>query len=109
MLSAALEKWPSPHMSCFLSNQFIKMIQSPLKAQWGICAFPPRMRARTSPSPFSPGRRGHGSAGSHFAPNIVMLTSCGVRQGEARLWQAGEGVPGLIHTPLAAEWISCVL
>lgn len=57
------------------------------------------------------GGGGHGSAGSHFAPNIVMLTSCGVRQGEAGLRQdrgGGDGV-GVIHSPLAAEWISCVL
>lgn len=74
-----------------------------LSVEIRVYVFPPLLSDR--------GRREHGSTGSHFAPNIVMLTSCGVRQGEAGLCQdpgGGDGV-GVIHSPLAAEWISCVL
>lgn len=81
----AFAQRPSPKGRCFLYDQVIKMVLSPFKALWGICAFPwCRDVSVCVPPLFSDrGRRGHGSAGSHFAPNIVMLTSCGVRQGEA--------------------------
>lgn len=52
-----------------------------------VCALRPLLSARRR-------RRGPGSAGSHLAPNIVMLTSCGVRRGEEGLWQA-QGALGL--------------
>lgn len=36
----AFTQRPSPKGRCFLYDQFIKMVLSPFKALWGICAFP---------------------------------------------------------------------
>lgn len=51
---------PSPKGRRFVSDQFIKMVLSPFKALWGICAFP-RCRNGSvcvSPSLFRPREKG---------------------------------------------------